>query len=169
MARCSLCVVAVHATPLLAHQLDNVLILEDMVLAHFLRPVLGAGAPDKGVLELLDDALVQAVAEILHSRVAFGEHHWVIVVWQLALQGRVIVKVAVTMVTRDQVVKLVQRRDPGAFFAAGRQQTSLDCRLWATGPSSQGPIWGTTSWPHSASLYYKPPMKGCSQRNGCQC
>ena len=57
---------------MIAHQLDNVLILKDVVLAHFLRPVLGAGAPDEGVLELLDDALVQAVAEILHGCVAFG-------------------------------------------------------------------------------------------------
>ena len=96
-------------TPLIAHQLDNVLILKNMVLAHFLRPVLGAGAPDKGILELLDDALVQAVAEVLHGRVAFRKHHWVIVVWQLALQVRV--KRWVRVVPGGGVVRQVQRRN----------------------------------------------------------
>mmetsp|Transcript_11487 Transcript_11487/g.20786 ORF Transcript_11487/g.20786 Transcript_11487/m.20786 type:complete len:266 (+) Transcript_11487:198-995(+) len=56
-----------------------------MLLAHPLRPVLGAGAPHQGVLELLQNALVDAVAKVFHGVAVLGEHHRVVVVGELPL------------------------------------------------------------------------------------
>ena len=50
----------------LLHNLDDVLILQNVLLANLLRPVLHGCAPHQGVLELLDDALVYSVAEVFH-------------------------------------------------------------------------------------------------------
>ena len=52
-----------------------------------LRSVLGGGAPDQAMLELLDEGLVDAVAEVLHGGPVHAQHDRVVVVWQLALQG----------------------------------------------------------------------------------
>mmetsp|Transcript_12153 Transcript_12153/g.30665 ORF Transcript_12153/g.30665 Transcript_12153/m.30665 type:complete len:417 (+) Transcript_12153:144-1394(+) len=65
--------------------LDDVLVLEHVLLADALRPVLAAGAPHQSVLELLQNALVDAVAEVLHRVPVLGEHDGVVVVRQLAL------------------------------------------------------------------------------------
>ena len=53
--------------------------------AHLLRPVLGGGAPHQSILELLDEGLVDAVAEVLQGGFVKGHHHRLIVVRQLAL------------------------------------------------------------------------------------
>jgi hypothetical protein len=50
----------------LLHNLDDVLILQNMLLANLLRPVLHGCAPHQGILELLDDALMYSVAEVFH-------------------------------------------------------------------------------------------------------
>ncbi len=66
----------------LLDNLHDVLVLQAVVLAHFLGPVLDGGAPHQRVLELLDDALVDAVAKVLHRVAARGHHHRIVVVWQ---------------------------------------------------------------------------------------
>ncbi len=84
--------------------LHNVFVAKNVVLADTLRLMLGRRAPNDGALELLDDGLVDGLAEILHRVQAGLEHHWrtkcneifnsgiVVfppVVWQLTLGFRV--------------------------------------------------------------------------------
>lgn len=65
--------------------LDDVFVLEDVFLAHFLRPVLHAGAPNKRVLELPDNAFVYSVAEVFDRAMRLGQHHRFVVIRQLSL------------------------------------------------------------------------------------
>ena len=56
-----------------------------MVLATVLRRVFSTGAPHKSVFEVLDDALVDLVAEVFDCARVTLEHHWRRVVWKLTL------------------------------------------------------------------------------------
>ena len=69
----------------LLDNLHDVLVLQPVVLADLLRAVLDGGAPHERILELLSDALVDAVAEVLHRVAAARHHHRIIVVRQPAL------------------------------------------------------------------------------------
>ncbi len=74
-----------HAALDLLHNLDNVFVIQDMLPANLLRLVLHACSPHQGVLELLHDALVYSVTEAFYSPLALRQHHWVAIIWQLAL------------------------------------------------------------------------------------
>ena len=69
----------------LLDNLDYVLVVEDVVLAHPLGLVLDRGAPHQGVLELLEDGPMDLVAEVLQGAAGGLEHHRRGVVGQLPL------------------------------------------------------------------------------------
>jgi hypothetical protein len=54
----------------LLDDLHDVLVHEDMILADALRPVLCRLAPQQRILELLDEVLVDLVAEVLDGALA---------------------------------------------------------------------------------------------------
>ena len=60
--------------------LHNILIVQNMVLANFLRLVLDAGSPDQRILELLHDTLVYPVAEVLQTPSVLRQHNRIIVI-----------------------------------------------------------------------------------------
>ena len=65
--------------------LDHVLVLQHVLLPDPLRPVLGRRAPDQRVLELLQQAAVDPVAEVLDRRVLFRQDDGLVPVGELAL------------------------------------------------------------------------------------
>ena len=73
----------------LLNDLDHVLVREDVVLADLLRLVATRRPPDPGVLELLHDALVDAVAELLDRGAVGVEHDGLVVVRDLPFWLRV--------------------------------------------------------------------------------
>ena len=66
--------------------LHNVFVMQDMVTTHFLRPMLNTGAPHKRIFELLHDGLVDAIAEVLYTRMCLWQHNRLVVIGQLPLQ-----------------------------------------------------------------------------------
>ena len=67
----------------LLDNLHNVLVVEDVVLADLLRLVLDRGPPHQGVLELLEDGLVNLVAKVLQGAVGGLQHDGGRIVGQL--------------------------------------------------------------------------------------
>ena len=72
----------------LLHNLNNVLIIKHMLPANFLRLVLHTDAPHQCILELLHDAFVYPITEVLYCPSGLWKHNRIIVVWQLALQNK---------------------------------------------------------------------------------
>mmetsp|Transcript_36798 Transcript_36798/g.92223 ORF Transcript_36798/g.92223 Transcript_36798/m.92223 type:complete len:469 (+) Transcript_36798:792-2198(+) len=71
-----------------SHVLDdlhNIFVVQHVLLADLLWVVLSAGAPHKSVFKVLDDALVDAVTELLHCGVVSSDDHGCIIVGDLAL------------------------------------------------------------------------------------
>ena len=62
-------------TSYLFDELNDILVLEQVVFANFLRVVLDGRTPHQRVLELLHNALVNAVAEVrdLHEQLKSGQ------------------------------------------------------------------------------------------------
>ena len=67
------------------HNLQNVLITQNMVLANALWPVLARDAPYQCMLEALHDQLVDLVAKVLHRAFGPWHDHRVVKIRQLAL------------------------------------------------------------------------------------
>lgn len=66
----------------LLDDLHDVLVLQAVVLADLLGPVPDGCAPHECILELLRDALVDAIAEVLHRVAPRWHHHRIVVVRQ---------------------------------------------------------------------------------------
>lgn len=64
----------------LLDDLHNVLIIQNMILANFLRLMLDTGPPDQRVLELLHDTLVYPVGKVLQGSSALREHNRITVI-----------------------------------------------------------------------------------------
>lgn len=75
----------IHAFSDLLHNLNNVLIIQHMLSANFLRLVFHTDAPHQCIFELLHDTLVYPITEVLYCSLGLRQHHWVTVVWKLAL------------------------------------------------------------------------------------
>jgi hypothetical protein len=67
------------------HDLHYVFVLQEMVLAHSLRPVLARGTPHQRMLEVFHDGLVDTVAKVLNSALVPLQHNRVIKVRKLPL------------------------------------------------------------------------------------
>ncbi len=66
----------------LLHDLDNVLVLQHVLLADALGPMLGTRAPHQRILELLDHGLVELVAEVLDRAPVARHDHGILPVRQ---------------------------------------------------------------------------------------
>ena len=64
----------------LLDNLHNVLVIQNMILANFLRLMLDTGPPDQRILELLHDTLVYPVAEVLQGPSVLRENNRITVI-----------------------------------------------------------------------------------------
>mmetsp|Transcript_1276 Transcript_1276/g.2258 ORF Transcript_1276/g.2258 Transcript_1276/m.2258 type:complete len:268 (-) Transcript_1276:369-1172(-) len=67
------------------YYLNNVLILQDVVLTHCLRPMLCTDTPHQGMLEVLNHVLMDPVTEALHRPLVSWKHNRIVPVGILAL------------------------------------------------------------------------------------
>ena len=66
--------------------------MKNMILSNSLRLMLDRCAPDKSMLQILDDAPVNLVAKILHSAMHCLKHNRSLVIGKLALKNKSNVK-----------------------------------------------------------------------------